>query len=246
MKILLLDLETSPNTAYVWGLFKENIPLARLIDSSEVMCWSAKWLGEKEMMFDSFFQSSQKKMLKGIHKLVSEADAVVTYNGNRFDLPVLNKEFLLYGMPPPAPYKGIDLYTTAKRQFKFVSNKLDYICEYLGIGKKKETTFQLWVDCMSKNPGAWKLMEEYNKHDVVLLEGLYLYVLPWIENHPNHGMYAGGALVCPNCGKGHIQKRGYSFAKALKYIRFQCQSCGRWFKSTKAVDTDKKPKFGKI
>ena len=37
MKILLLDTETSPNTAFVWGLFNENIPLARLIDTSEVL-----------------------------------------------------------------------------------------------------------------------------------------------------------------------------------------------------------------
>ena len=246
IKILLLDIETSPNTAYVWGLWGENIPLARLIDSSEVMCWSAKWLGEKEMMFDSYHLSSNKNMLKRIHALLSEADAVVTYNGNRFDIPVLNKEFLLYGLKPPAPYKKIDLYTTTKRQFRFVSNKLDYICEQLGLGNKIETDFKLWVDCMNHDAGAWEKMEGYNRHDVILLEKLYMLLLPWVENHPNHGMYADGKLVCPNCGGDHIQKRGFSFAKALKYIRFQCQGCGRWFKSSKAVDVDKKPKFGKI
>jgi len=26
MKILILDIETAPNTAYIWGMFKENIP----------------------------------------------------------------------------------------------------------------------------------------------------------------------------------------------------------------------------
>ena len=246
MKILLLDLETSPNTAYVWKIWLENIGINQLIESSEVMCWSAKWLGEDEIMFDSNYQSSTKKMLKGLHKLLDEADAVVTYNGNRFDIPVANKEFLLYGMAPPAPYKRIDLYQTVKRQFKFVSNKLTYVCAFLGIGKKIDTDFQLWIDCMNRDPKAWAEMEKYNRNDVTLLEGLYLYILPWIENHPNHGMYADGKLVCPNCGGDHIQKRGFSFAKALKYIRFQCQGCGRWFKSSKAVDVDKKPKFGKI
>lgn len=241
MKILLLDLETSPNIAYVWGLFKENIPLARLIDSSEVMCWSAKWLGEEEMYFDSFYASSQKKMLRGIHKLLHEADAVVTYNGTRFDIPVLNKEFLLYGMSPPSPYKGIDLYLTARRKFKFVSNKLDYVCHYLGLGKKKETTFQLWIDCMNKLPEAWELMEDYNKNDVIILERLYGTLLPWIDNHPNHGMYVDGRPVCPNCGSAHSQRRGFFFKKALKYLRFQCMGCGKWFAGTKAVRPDKKP-----
>jgi len=184
MKILLLDIETSPNTAYVWGLFNENIPLARLIDSSEVLCWSAKWYGDTEIMFSSVLQSSRKKLLKGIHSLLSDADAVVTYNGNRFDLPVLNKEFFMEGMSPPAPYKRIDLYQTVKQQFRFTSNKLDHVADQLGFGKKKDTTFQLWVDCMNQDEAAWKSMEEYNRHDVVLLEQLYTKVLPWISNHP--------------------------------------------------------------
>lgn len=246
MRILLLDIETCPNTAYVWGLFNENIPLARLIDSSEVLCWSAKWYGDSEIIFDSTFKSTRRKLLRGIWKLLNEADAVVTYNGNRFDLPVLNKEFFMDGMVPPSPYKRIDLYQTVKRQFKFASNKLDHISEQLGFGPKKDTTFQLWIDCMNAVPESWQVMEDYNRHDVVLLELLYTRALPWIANHPNHGMYSGGTLICPTCGGNHIQRRGYSFAKALKYIRFQCQGCGSWFKSAKAVDTEKKPQLGRI
>lgn len=246
MKILLLDIETSPNTAYVWGLFNENIPLARLIDSSEVLCWSAKWLGHEDVMFNSILVSTRKQVLRQIHKLLNDADAVVTYNGNKFDLPVLNKEFLLEGITPPSPYKKIDLYRVVRQQFKFTSNKLDHIAEELGFGNKKDTTFQLWVDCMNKDEEAWKTMEDYNKHDVVLLELLYTKLLPWITNHPNFGMYVDGERVCPSCGGTHIQKRGFSFAKALKYIRFQCQDCGTWFKSNKAVDMDKKPKVSRI
>ena len=137
MNILLLDCETSPNTAFVWGIFNETIPLARLIESSGILCWSAKWLGSEEVFFDSIHKSSKKRLLRGIHELLSAADVVVTYNGNRFDLPVLNKEFLLAEMLPPSPYKSLDLYQTVKRQFKFTSNKLDHICEQLGFGNKK-------------------------------------------------------------------------------------------------------------
>ena len=246
MKILLLDTETSPNTAFVWGLFNENIPLARLIDTSEVLCWSAKWYGEKEIMFASVFDSTRKQLLKRIHTLLAEADVVITYNGARFDIPVLNKEFFLAGMVPPAPYKQLDLYQVVKRQFRFASNKLDHISEELGFGKKKETTFKLWVDCMNRDPNAWAIMEDYNRHDVVLLEKLYMVAMPWITNHPNHGLYKDGEMVCPTCGGIHIQKRGFARAKSLTYRRYQCQECGSWFKDTKAIDKDKKPKLGKI
>lgn len=75
-------------------------------------------------------------MLKQIHALLNEADAVVHYNGAKFDIPTLNKEFILHGLPPPAPYKQIDLLRTARSQFKFPSNKLDYIAQALDLGKR--------------------------------------------------------------------------------------------------------------
>lgn len=230
MKMLFLDIETSPNTAYVWKLFKETIPLARLIDSSEVLCWSAKWAGEDEVMFNSIYHSRPKKMLQGIHKLLDAADAVVHYNGKAFDIPSLNKEFLLYDFPPPAPYKQIDLINTARSQFRFTSNKLDYICQRLGLGKKTDTDFQLWVDCMNKDPDAWEKMEKYNRNDVIMLENLYNKLLPWIKNHPNLGLYTEESHVCPHCGGNHFQKRGSYCTSTCRYNRYRCNSCGSWFR----------------
>ena len=87
MKILLLDIETSPMTAYVWGIWDQNISPNHIIDSSEILCWAAKWLGEKEIMFDSVHNSKPKKMLKGIYDLLNDADAVIHYNGTKFDIP---------------------------------------------------------------------------------------------------------------------------------------------------------------
>ena len=126
MRILLLDIETSPNSAYVWGLYDQNIGINQMIDSSQVLCYCAKWLGDKEVVFDSIHKSSRKKMLKGIHGLISKADGIVTYNGNKFDLPILNKEFLLHGFNPPSPSKKIDLLRAVRSNFRFTSNKLDY------------------------------------------------------------------------------------------------------------------------
>ena len=235
MKILFLDIETSPSTAYVWGLFKENIPLARLIDSSETLCWSAKWAGSYDVEFDSIERTPRETMIKRIHSMLEEADVVVHYYGNRFDLPVLNREFLIYGFSPPAPYKSVDLLNTVRSKFKFVSNKLDYVCDRLGLGKKHDTDFKLWVDCMNNDPVAWKKMEEYNIQDVLLLEKLYYKLLPWITNHPNVGLYSENTLVCPKCGSTHIHKRGFTYTNAYKHQRYQCMKCNGWFKGGKNV-----------
>ena len=131
MKILLLDIEVAPNLAHCWGLFKQNIAISQLLESGYTLCWAAKWYGEKPIYFDSIHQSRPLKMIKAIHKLVAEADAVVHYNGTKFGMPILNKDFLLHGLPPPAPYAQIDLYKTVKSRFRFPSNKLDYIVKEL-------------------------------------------------------------------------------------------------------------------
>jgi len=234
MKILLLDIETSPNTAHVWGLWQQNIGLSALLESSYVLCWSAKWLGEKEVMFDSVYQSKPLTMLKKIHKLLEEADAVIHYNGTKFDIPTLNKEFLINELPPPAPYRNIDLLRTVRNQFRFPSNKLDYVAQRLGLGAKKETSFQLWIDCMNKDPKAWKQMEAYNKQDVILLEKVYNVVLPWIKNHPNRNLYTTSkevSVACPNCSSTRLHSRGKARTLAQVYQRYQCQDCGTWSRS---------------
>lgn len=235
MRILLLDIESSPNVAHVWGIWQQNVGLNQLMESSYIMCWAAKWLGDKEVMFDSVFQSRPKTMLRRIHELISAADAVVHYNGTKFDMPTLNKEFLLHEMNPPAPYKQIDLLRTVRSQFKFPSNKLDYVSQRLGLGAKHEHEgHELWVKCMNKDKDAWQRMEKYNKQDVVLLEKLYNRILPWIKSHPNRNV-ASTDVVCPSCGGVHLQRRGTALTTTATYQRYQCRDCGTWSQGTKAL-----------
>ena len=232
MKLLFLDVETSPNTAFCWGIWQENIPIDRLIDSSVLLCYTAKWAGERQVIFDSSYKSSHYDMLTGLHKLLDEADAVVTYNGDKFDLKVVNKEFLVNGFPPPSPSKSVDLYKTVKDNFRFVSNKLTYICEHLGLGSKINTNFKLWVDCMNNDPKAWKHMEKYNKHDVALLEELFETIKPWVKSLPNYSVLNQDDC-CPRCGSHDFQSRGYSYTRAGKYTRYQCNECFGWFRGNK-------------
>lgn len=184
-------------------------------------------------MFDSLHKSKDVDMLEGIHKLLDEADVVVHYNGIKFDIPTLNKEFIKHDMTPPAPYKQIDLLRVARREFRFQSNKLGYVAEHLGVGQKvKHEGFKLWVDCMNGDDKAWRKMEKYNKGDVIVLEGVYEKMLPWIRNHPNVGLYDKNAS-CTSCGSNKYQQRGVARTKTVTYQRYQCSDCGTWFKGEK-------------
>jgi DNA polymerase elongation subunit (family B) len=244
MKILLLDIETAPNVAHIWGLFKQNVGINQIMESSYVLCWAAKWLDEKEIKFSSVQKTNPKRMLLKIWDLLDEADAVIHYNGTKFDIPTLNKEFLLYGLTPPSPYKQIDLLRVARNQFKFPSNKLDYVAQALGLGKKtKHIGHELWIQCMANNPEAWGMMEEYNKNDVTLLEQVYGKLIPWIKTHANYSLHSTNPEVCPNCGGTHYQKRGFYYTSNCQYQRYKCQECGTWFRTTKSIPKEKGEKF---
>lgn len=243
-RILLLDIETAPNKVYAWGLWDQNIALNQVEETSYVLCWAAKWLGQEKVMFSRVRYTrgrvcGARTMMGRMHKLLDQADIVVHYNGIKFDIPTLNKEFIQLGYTPPAPYKQIDCMKEVKRLFRFQSNKLDFVSKALGIGAKKEHEgFTLWTKCMDPksddHKGAWARMESYNRQDVTLLETLYKRLRPWIEKHPNHGAF-DDAPCCPKCGSTKLQQRGWAVTQMMKYPRYQCQSCGGWSRGNKSA-----------
>ena len=73
-------------------------------------------------------------------------------------------------------------------------------------------------------------MKDYNIHDVISLEALYLRLRPYMKYHPNVARTnKEGEIVCPKCGSSNIQWRGYYFTRmGLCYRRFVCLDCGGW------------------
>jgi DNA polymerase elongation subunit (family B) len=241
MRILLVDIETSPTSAAVWGLYGVNISINQIIKPGRTLCAAMKWLGEPERktVFVSSWTTGFDAMIQKIHDHLAEADAVVTYNGQKFDLPVLNREFLLAGLTPPSPSKSIDLYRTVRKQFKFVSNKLDFVCQQLGLGAKTHHKgMDLWTGVENGVKADQKTMEVYNKQDVFLLEKLYNRLLPWIPNHPSTVVHdrLTDAPRCPTCGSDKVQRRGYHVTKVARFHRLHCQDCGTWSRERQAAE----------
>jgi hypothetical protein len=237
MKILFLDLETSPNLAFVWGLWQQNVSINQLMESTEVICFGARWHGKKEVIFKSLHHHGKKAMLDELHKLMEEADVLVGWNSAAFDSKHIKREFLENGYLPPSPYKELDLMRVVKSQFKFPSNKLDYVAQTLGVGAKvQHSGFDLWIGCMADNKKAWAEMKEYQIQDVNLLIDLYEILKPWIKNHPHAALYDSVAGGCSNCSSVKLQRRGYSRTLTATYQRFQCLDCGKWLRGDKSVE----------
>ena len=243
MHILLLDIETAPNKVYSWGLWDQNIATNQVQETSYILCWAAKWYDEQKIIFDSVKKSTPRAMLGKMHTMLDLADIVVHYNGVKFDIPTLNKEFLTHGFTPPSPYKQIDLLLTMREGFRFPSNKLDYICKTLDLGgKMRHEGAQLWMDCMDDKPEAWAKMEAYNRRDVDLLEKLYKRLLPWIKKHPNRAALSG-MEICVYCASTNIKQDKTYTANQLTYKRFTCSDCGGWFRGTKSINPRNEKRF---
>ena len=233
-KLLFLDIEWKPATAYVWRMWDENISPDQLIDEGGMLCFCAKWEGSKDSLFFSEWDDGREGMSKAALELLSEADAVVTYNGDKYDLPKITGEIVLAGLNPPPPITSIDVMKTIKK-FGFVMNRLAYIGPLFKVGAKvKHEGFNLWKDVMAGNPKAQKKMRKYCIQDVTLLEKLYKRVYPFIRNHPHLGKERHD---CGACGSSHVQSRGFRRTKYFKIQRLQCQTCGSWQDGTrKKVD----------
>ncbi len=236
MKILFLDLETSPNLAYVWGLWQQNVAITQMVESTEVICFGARWAGTKKVIFKSVHHDGKKGMLDALHELMEEADVLVGWNSQAFDSKHIKREFVENGYLPPSPYKELDLMRVVKSQFKFPSNKLDYVSQKLGVGAKvKHSGFELWTRCMADDKKAWKEMKEYQIQDVNLLIDLYEILLPWINNHPNVSLHDNDGNGCTNCGSHNLQSRGRARTMVSEYIRYQCKDCGKWLRGKDVV-----------
>ena len=128
-KVLIFDIETSPNLAYVWGKWKQNIYSGQFLEKSYIMSFAAKWLDNDEIIYFDNRHNNDKQLVRELYKLLDEADVVVAHNGKKFDLPRVLGRGLVHGLMPPSPYHVVDTLLVARRRFGFLSNSLADLCE---------------------------------------------------------------------------------------------------------------------
>jgi uncharacterized protein YprB with RNaseH-like and TPR domain len=224
--VLFLDIETKPAIVASFGIRDQHITHKQILKDGGVICVGLKWATDKRATVYSVWQHGRQAMLDAVHAAMSEADAVATYNGAAFDIPKLQGEFLLAGMPPAPKVTQIDIYK-AVRKLGYICNKLDYVAQILGLGSKvKHEGLDLWLKVMDGDEAAQKRMAKYCAGDVMLTQAVYDRVRPYIENHPHMGTTR--PQDCGACGSTRTQARGWHRTKASIRQRYQCQACGSW------------------
>ena len=234
-KVLLYDVELSPNISYTWGKYEQNA--IAFVRERMVISIAWKWLDKSKVYcvalpnFKTYKKNKHdnKAMIRKFHKVLTQADIVIAHNGNRFDEKQLATDFAKKDIKPPTPHKSIDTLIVARRYFRFNSNSLHDLGIALGVGgKMKHEGFDMWLGCMAGDKKSWAQMVKYNKHDVVLLEKVYKKMLPWISSHPNLTHFSGDRASCSGCGSSNTERRGKMFYAGSSRSRLQCRDCGKW------------------
>lgn len=228
-KVLTLDIETSPTVVYTFDMAPNWISPDKIIEPSHVMCVAAKWYTDKTVTFFSDHHDGHQAMVLATWEMLDKADVVVTFNGVRFDIKHLKREFVLAGLPMPRPWKDVDLYREAKKQWAFESKGLNHLATRFELGSKEQHEgFGLWKACLAGDVDAWERMKAYNVQDVILTEAVYDRMRGWIPTHPHMGPIdeLGEGLVCNQCGHDELETNGLKRAQLIDYVLYRCTRCG--------------------
>lgn len=225
-KILVFDIERLPGLAKVWSPRTDYVAPRNFVEWPRLLCADARWYGRKDHEFVSEWADGHDGMVRRLWTLFDEAEIVVGFNSDRFDIPHLRTDWLTLGLRPPRPWKSVDLYKVVK-QFGFESKSLDSVTRRLGRpGKQLSYSMDLAEACVRGDEKARKKMQRYNAGDVELTEWLYDRLRPWIHNHPMIGPL-GSDAKCNRCGSDQLDReQGTYRAVVIDYVLYRCRNCG--------------------
>jgi uncharacterized protein YprB with RNaseH-like and TPR domain len=238
-RVGFIDIETFPYHGLAWN--KYDTTLMNITSGGEVASVAYKIMGEKTTKvlalcdYDDYVAGSKDdtRLLTDLHKILSSLDYVIAHNGDNFDIKMIRTRILKLDLPPLPPIKTIDTLKVSRRLFRFPSNKLDDLCQELGIGKKvRHAGLEMWDACERGDMKEWAMMKKYNKHDVApLLEQLYYRIRPHMTNHPNFSkqFIQGQHPPCPTCGAKNTAFNKYIYNLTSVRRQFQCRVCSLYF-----------------
>jgi hypothetical protein len=235
---LFWDIETSPNIGFFWQSgYKKTIPHNSIIKERAVMCICYKWESGKQVHSLTWDKGCDKQLLIDFHEVLCLADEAVAHNGDNFDIKFFNSRTIYHNIIPKYIYNSVDTLKLARRKFRFNSNRLDYLGQYLFGDGKISTTFQLWVDiCLNNCEKAMNAMVKYCKKDVLLLEKVYKKLTEY-DTHKTHVGILNGLdnWTCPYCASEDVKRKGIRVTSMGKKYRMICKSCSRQYQISQAT-----------
>ena len=221
---------------YSWRVgYKINIDYENIVKERAIICIGYKWQG-KPVQHLTWRDGDDKAMLKAFIPILESADEVVAHFGDRFDIPWLRARAAYHGIPVSPYLKTIDTKAQSARGFYFNSNRLDYLGQFLKLGKKIDTDFKLWKDVIAFDEVALAKMVRYCRQDVKLLEKVFLRLEGYNKPKTHQGVMRGQPCsTCPKCASTDVIAVGKQVTgTGAVRPKMKCKNCGQVFLVTRA------------
>lgn len=234
-RILTIDLERLPGRVEleVWhpSDFKrvQYVHPDRWSELPRTVCLSYKWWDEKRAQFVAAWEAPDDPFhcAQEAWHLVDEADWVVTFNGINADLKWLRQDWAVADLPMPKPWRDIDLYRVARREFAFESKSLKHLCDRLGLPNKAgHYDSAVAAAAMNGDEVAQRKLKRYSLQDSRITEMVFDRLRPYVRG-VNAGLYQeDGAIVCVSCGSDQLSAAGWATTAVTRYPAYRCDQCG--------------------
>lgn len=244
INVLYWDLESSLMGTLTFGIWNQNISGNRITKHSHLL--SNSWAFNDEppqgvrLSPEDVEGSNDLMVVVDSIKAIEKADLLVSFNGKRFDVPLLKTRALLHGLPPIKFPPHLDLMQEAKKNFRFPSNSMQNISLYLGEhGKLATSGRNLWERCYHYQNyddcnDALAQMLEYGLQDIDATRDLHKRLQGWFKSPVNIGLITkeingvntkdNRDLLCPHCSSKDVDKIG---SKAYTSVSsFNIYRCG--------------------
>lgn len=239
-KILIFDIETSPDIITSYGLREQYHSPENILNDWFFICFGWKWLGGDKIYSYSLLDDKKRfkknstddyAVVNRLHELLQDVDIIVGHNMAGFDWKKFMARVIYHGLPPiDRPYI-IDTLKQARKIASFTSNKMSYLAKHLKVENKLKHAGDMWIRILRGDQEAIKEAVAYCRGDISTTEALYLRIRPYLDDHPHMGLWRGDGIdACRNCGSDDIIINGTRVTKSGKYKRYMCNQCGCWMK----------------
>lgn len=239
LKIVVWDIETSLQEAFVFHLqrkYNNYVGYKNIKTHWHMICACWKEVGKRKVHSVSLIDDKARfekdphddfYVVKTIADALRDVDILVAHNGDKFDLKSLNARLVYHNLPPLPKILTVDTLKKARQIGEFPANSLDSLGDYLGLGSKIHTDWNLWLRCYKGEKKAVKEMTKYCKQDVSLNEEVYIRLRPYMKTHPN--IADVDSRNCPKCNSDKVHKHKIRLmASGRRKQQFHCQDCGSY------------------
>ena len=230
-RVLVIDLERVPGSVTL-DVFdakqrSDYIHASRWDSYPETLCFSWRWLGERVTRFAATWTEPDLASLSW--DLYNEATHVLGFNQRKADNRWCRNDWLLAGLPEPAPWRDIDLYVLARSQLAMEARSLDFLAKRLGLpGKRGHYSVEVAKAAHAGDEKAQRHMERYNRADVKATIDVWEKCRPLLKVPGlNLGLaYGDEEFRCSKCGHDRLDRQPQTAdTPQTAYALYRCRRC---------------------